>query len=455
MPLPWLKVHASRRYLVTESGEPFFWLGDTAWELFHRATREEADRYLQNRAERRYSVIQAVALAEFSGLTKPNRYGRVPLLQSADGVYDPTTPDLGVEEGADKQAAPANAASGEVITSLAGCYSYWDHVDYVIDRAAELGLYVALLPTWGDKYHIAWGEGPDIFTPDNARVYGRWIGERYRDRSNVIWVLGGDRPLVRARHFEIVRAMAEGLAEGDGGSHLRTFHPCGGSSSSHHVHEESWLDFNMIQSGHGQAEQRNYALIAKDYALVPPRPTFDAEPCYEDHPINFNAVNGYFDEADVRKAAYYGMLSGALGHTYGHHCIWSMNAELTDYYVMTWENAILRPGGAQMKHVRDLAESRPMLERVPDQGLLAANNEGANYAVAARGKRHAFLYSPNGLALRVAMGRIEGELASASWFDPRSGEYTAIGVIANEGEATFVPPLAGRGNDWVLVLDSV
>ncbi|QHT63213.1 DUF4038 domain-containing protein [Paenibacillus lycopersici] len=431
--LPWLKVSENRRYLVTEDGEPFFWLGDTAWELFHRATREDAAHYLANRAERGYTVIQAVALAEFGGLTKPNAYGRVPL-HKRNGAFDPASPDTDAEPGGS---------------------TYWDHVDYIVDLAAEHGLYVALLPTWGDKYHIAWGEGPDIFTPDNARTYGRWIGERYRDRSNVIWVLGGDRQLVQRRHFEIVCAMAEGIADGDGGRHLRTFHPNGGQSSSHHVHDEPWLDFNMIQSGHGHGERDNYKLVAADYARTPVKPTLEAEPCYEDHPRNFNPVNGYFDEADVRKAAYYGILSGGLGITYGHHCVWSFNAEPTSVFVMPWRNAILRPGAAQMQHVRQLAESRPMLERVPDQGLLAANEEGANYAAAARGERHAFIYSPNGLALQVAMGRIAGDEVTASWFDPRTGESTPIGQFPNTGERKFLPPMAGRGNDWVLVLDSL
>ncbi|SFJ79232.1 Putative collagen-binding domain of a collagenase [Paenibacillus sp. UNC496MF] len=432
--MPGLKVSENRRYLVTEDGEPFFWLGDTAWELFHRSTREEADHYLRNRAERGYTVIQAVGLAEFGGLTKPNAYGRVPLLRSADGAFDPSAPDTAAEPGG---------------------YSYWDHVDYVVDKAAELGLYIALLPTWGDKYHIAWGEGPDIFAPDNARTYGRWLGERCRDRSNVIWVLGGDRALTQRRHFEIVNAMAEGLAEGDGGRHLRTFHPMGGRSSSRHVHDEPWLDFNMIQSSHGLGEQSNHMLVAADYARTPVKPTLEAEPCYEDHPRGFNPVNGYFDEADVRKAAYYGVLAGGLGITYGHHCVWSLNTEPTSTFIMTWKQAILRPGAAQMRHVRTLAESRPMLERVPDQSLLAANEEGANYAVAARGERHAFLYSPNGLALRAAMGRIAGEEVDASWFDPRTGETTAIGRFPNAGETTFLPPQAGRGRDWVLVLDAV
>src|SRR4051812_47911966 len=79
---PSLKVSENKRFLVTADGRPFFWLGDTAWELFHRLNREEAVRYLRNRAERRFTVIQAVALAELNGLNDPNPYGHRPLLDN-------------------------------------------------------------------------------------------------------------------------------------------------------------------------------------------------------------------------------------------------------------------------------------------------------------------------------------------------------------------------------------
>jgi len=79
-PLPRLKVSDNRRFLVTADGRPFFWLADTAWELFHRLDRSEAEQYLTDRAAKGFTVIQAVVLAELDGLTEPNRYGYVPLI---------------------------------------------------------------------------------------------------------------------------------------------------------------------------------------------------------------------------------------------------------------------------------------------------------------------------------------------------------------------------------------
>jgi hypothetical protein len=125
-PLPRLRVAANRRFLVQADGTPFFWLGDTAWELFHRLDRGEADRYLECRARQGYTVIQAVAIAELDGHTVPNAYGHLPLVD-----LDPARPAL--------QDGPAN--------------DYWDHVDYIVDKANALGLYIGFLPTWGRYWH--------------------------------------------------------------------------------------------------------------------------------------------------------------------------------------------------------------------------------------------------------------------------------------------------------------
>ncbi|HMN27506.1 MAG TPA: DUF4038 domain-containing protein [Caldilineaceae bacterium] len=70
--LPRLRVSDNHRFLVTERGDPFFWLADTGWELFHRLRREEAAHYFATRQRQRFNVIQAVALAEFDGLHPPN-----------------------------------------------------------------------------------------------------------------------------------------------------------------------------------------------------------------------------------------------------------------------------------------------------------------------------------------------------------------------------------------------
>ncbi|RYZ80500.1 MAG: DUF4038 domain-containing protein, partial [Proteobacteria bacterium] len=73
-----LKISEDKHYFLTKDNKPFMWLGDTAWELFHRLNREQADKYLQDRAAKGFTVIQAVVLAELDGLNEPNAYGDKP-----------------------------------------------------------------------------------------------------------------------------------------------------------------------------------------------------------------------------------------------------------------------------------------------------------------------------------------------------------------------------------------
>jgi hypothetical protein len=339
--MPRLRVSGDHRSLVSESGEPFIYLADTAWELFHRLTREETDRYLEDRARKGFNVIQAVALAEFGGLTEPNADGELPLDKA-----DPSQPRE----------------------------AYFQHVDYAVRKAASLGLYTAMLPTWGDKVNKKWGQGPEIFTPENARVYGEWLGRRYRDQP-IIWVLGGDRPIENETQRAVWRSMADGLRAGDGGSHLFTYHPSGGKRSSEYVQSEPWLSFNMMQSGHARRDIANWKMIAADLALTPLRPTLDGEPCYEDHPVrSVKDKSQWFDEWDVRKLCYWGLLAGACGHTYGTHSIWSFwdgKSKLPTDQRTPWPEAMALPGSIQVGQARALVASRPWLQRVADQTLLA------------------------------------------------------------------------------------
>ena len=437
-PLPKLKVSDNRRFLVTETGQPFFWLGDTAWELFHRLNREEAIRYLEDRAAKGFTVIQAVALAELDGLKTPNPYGHRPLLDN-----DPTRPDV--------KGGPDN--------------DYWDHVDFIVREANRRGLYIGFLPTWGDKWNKKWGVGPEIFTPPNAEAYGRWLGQRYRD-AGLVWILGGDRPIENDTHREIIRAMARGLRRGDGGAHLITFHPVGGQGSAQYFHEETWLDFNMRQNGHSLEFTGRYDQTRKDYDRTPVKPVLDGEPVYEDHPVAFAPdKEGHSIAADVRRPLYWDLFSGAFGHTYGHHSVWQMWAPGRDPInrpLMPWSEAIQQPGANQMQHAKHLLLSRPFLTRVPDDSVIVADRvpssvpgSGRYRLVATRDTEgtYAMVYAPVGRSFKVRMDKIAGPQVKVWWFNPRDGTAKALGTFPNAGEREFTPPDYGEMLDWVLVLD--
>ncbi len=108
-----------------------------------------------------------------------------------------------------------------------------------------------------------------------------------------------------------------------------------------------------------------------------------------------------------------------------------------------------------MGHLRRLIESRPMLERMPDQSLLIGGaGEGAAHRRATRGRSYALIYSPDGAPFTVRLGVITGARLRASWFNPRTGETSFLETLENRGEHRFDPPgEAAIGNDWVLVLE--
>lgn len=439
-PLPKVKVSENERFLMQENGKPFFYLGDTAWELFHRLNREEAETYLRNRAERRFTVVQAVALAELDGLNDPNAYGHKPLVNN-----DPTKPD--VKEG------PAN--------------DYWDHVDFIVNKANAMGIYVGFLPTWGDKFNKKWGQGPEIFTVQNAEVYGEWLGKRYKD-AGIIWIVGGDRPIENDTHREITRALARGLRRGDVGAHLITYHPSGGGGSSTWFHEESWLDFNMRQNGHVPEFTGRYDKTFDDYKRTPVKPVLDGEPIYEDHPVSFKAKElGHSISGDVRRPLYWNLFVGAFGHTYGHHSVWQMWSEgrkPVNNPLMPWSEAINQPGAAQMQHGRALMESRPFFTRIPDDSVIVPASVATSVPGAGRYRfvatrdtdgTYAMIYAPVSRSFKVNLGVIKGTSVKAWWFNPRDGKATAIGTYENKGEREFTPPDKGEMIDWVLVLDDL
>jgi hypothetical protein len=335
---------------------------------------------------------------------------------------------------------------------------YWDHVDWVIDKAASLDLYIGLLPTWGDKWNKKWGVGPEIFTPANAAAYGQWLGRRYRDRP-IIWILGGDRPVENDTHRAIVRALASGLRQGDGGRHLLTFHPTGGQTSSTWFHDDDWLSFNMHQTGH-RDRGPTWERLEADYRRSPTKPVLDGEPLYEDHPINFDAMKfGFSSDWQVRRPAYWHVFAGACGHTYGCHNIWQMLAPgrtPISWAHRYWYESLDLWGAGDMRHVKNLVLSRPYFTRVPDQSLIASeigtDDEHVRATRDSEGS-YAFVYTPLGRKVTVDLARLSGNTLRAWWYDPRHGTATEIGTFARQGTREFTPPIAGKGNDWVLVLD--
>lgn len=439
-----------RRYLVSGNDEPFYWLADTAWQFFWWTTDESARAYLRRRQELGFTVVLSTLLPFKVPYTDPSACGGAPFVED-----DPSKPDA---------ESP-----------------YWRHVDYCVDTAAELGMYIGLLPTWGRYVNGPLpkddrSETTDaVFTEESAYIYGRFLGGRYGGRENVVWVFGGDRrPDWQGDRTAVYEAMVEGSMAGVAGlgrhpdchdpsepslgGLLKTYHPGGGMTSSTWFHTAPWLDFNMSQSGHAAKDLKTlWSLVENDYGLAPVKPALNGEPNYENHPVNWNVENEWFDDYDARKGAYLGVFAGGFGNTYGTWSTWQIQRpDVADFL----------PGLTQMQHLRRLMESRPFLGRIPDQELVAVQSAGSSPLPARATRDHdgswAMVYLPGTQhTVTIDMNRLSGRQMRAWWY------RTSDGVVCSQdgtetdapfdeaprgGEVVFTSPDAD-GPDWVLVLD--
>jgi hypothetical protein len=465
---PWangkLQVAPGRHFLQHQNGKHFFYLADTSWSIFERLTREDAEMYLKDSAAKGFTVVQAVALRRMS--RSGNAYRDSPL-GLTNGRYDPT--EIITTPGND----PLDAVA----------YDYWDHVDYVLDKAEEQGLYVALLPTWGNYVSgttsYAFHMSSNIFTVRAARTYGEFLGRRYGHRPNIIWVLGGDRSAVypNGDFRAIWRSMAEGIGRGVTGEPLQwnedhpawdqllmTYHPrrVDDPGSSLWFHDDPWLDFNGIESQSWDVADK----VQTDWNMSPPKPTALLEGRYEAESANESVLAaGAFEQ---RYQLYHAMFSGSLGYAYGHKRIWRLSTG-----VEPWQDALNDPGRVSMTHMRKLFEGFPdaqLLRRIPDETLLdgatgTAQREDLLVAMRGGDGEFALAYSTNGRDISLNLAKLATGTADAFWLNPRTGEFadsSGRGVSGAFRQVStgvggsielFDPPGSPRaGNDWVLKL---
>jgi hypothetical protein len=411
-----IEVDASGRHFVDGFGRPFFWLGDTAWPLIAQYTRDEAERYLGDRSRKGFNVVQCVvAWGGGSGFEQsapgPNYAGELPWL---DGPAKPN---------------PA----------------YFDHVDCLLAYAAERGIILALLPTWG--YYVNNARAIDV---SSARAYGRWLGDRYRGQPNIVWVNGGDR--LPTGFEEVYRALARGLLEGDHGAHLITYHPCGWRSSSQFFHQEDWLDFNMIQTWTEWA--KIHPAVVADGLLWPRKPVVLAEPAYENGP---EYPQGPITSLIVRREAWWAFMGGGF-FTYGQDRMWRMGPG--------WDSTFDTPGAIQMGVFREIATSRGWWRMSPDQGLFASgvgSERLLNTALRSVDGDCAMLYLSSQCHTLVHLDKIATRQVRATLVDPRGGEARNAGIFAtgNLGEGDFPEArtqwfsVPVHWEDAVLILDAV
>ncbi|MFC4947233.1 DUF4038 domain-containing protein [Pseudonocardia sp. GCM10023141] len=390
----------------TRNGAPFFWLADTAWSLFVNLNRSETEQYLDARAAQGFTVVQAAAVFPLAGGPGPNQYGDAPF---SSGLAEPSV-------------TPGNLSDDEEQ------YDYWDHVDFVLDQAAQRGMVVAIAPVW------AAGQVGDLLTAGNAKGFGEFLGKRYAAGANVVWMLGGDAPAEGAQ--DVWRGLAAGLRDG-GGQQLIGYYPGAGQTSAGMFGADDPTDFDLLQGGQCRNYDERATLLATTYDAG--RPFVDAGPIYEGHPY-CDGADGVATALDVRREAYLSVLAGAAGHTYGNSTVWPFRAG--DDPGAGWSGALQAPGAGQMREIAALLASRP-----------AVGPDGSDRALAAN-RSTVLAYSAAGKAVEVNLAALSGRTVQPWWFDPRTGAATKLDARPRSGTSSFTPP-AGEGDsqDQVLVID--
>jgi hypothetical protein len=443
-----IKVSKDGHFFEDENGKPFIWLGDTAWRLFANLDSTEIITYFKTRKKQGFNVIQCSLL--HGGIDEKNNYGQTAFINNDLTKHNP---------------------------------EWWQYADYIIKKGSEYGFQLAILPAWSRTYTETLPKDepkPKIFESDTVAAYnfGYFVANRYKAYKNIIWVLGGD---AYPKKHVIYENLAKGIDDAYGpelrNQNMLTYHPNGGTyrapatSSGEFYHSKKWLDFNMIQSGH-RIGNRNFERIFEDYLRQPVKPTIDAEPCYEHHPNIHNYSNGEIFANHVRNRAYWSILAGAAGFTYGATGMYDMSkperkgkmSHFKDY----WYDAINYEGAQQMIHVKSLFESRSYTypPHMPDSTLVLNHTKKTeSHVQVARtiNYENIIAYFTDGSPAQLDIFKSNEKKYICYWYNPRDGKtYDAKGKPSKKGfiitktkvAPKFIPPgKVGENNDWVLVLD--
>jgi len=399
-----LKVGESRRYLVDQKNVPFLLQGDAAWSLIVGLTKAETEQYLKNRCQKGFNTI-LVNLTEHKFCRNPpkNAYEEEPFTKPGDF----STPNE----------------------------KYFTHVDWVIKKAAEYGIQVLLAPIYLGYEGTDEGWIKEVMASNLEKCfnYGAYIGERYKDFNNIIWIMGGDRnPGPALQHVNMI---ALGIKKYDK-RHLFTAHCHPENSPVDQYCSGGWLDFNTTYT---------YAIVHSkllyDYNRTPIMPFLLIESTYEGE---HNA-----SEVQIKRQAYWAVLCGGFGHVFGNRPIW--------LFEKGWQAAMDIQGSTSMMHWGRLFRSRKWYELVPDQQHEVVTKglgefRGLDYLSVARTMNgcRVIAYMPTSRTITIDLSKINGDRVKAWWFDPQTGITTSRGEFETHGLEFFTPPKEG---DWILVVD--
>jgi hypothetical protein len=385
-----LSVAKSGHYLTDANGVPYLIQGDAAWSLIAQLRREDVDIYLANRRERGFNAI-LVSLIEhrFATSAPNNAYGEPPFLSPGDF----TRPNE----------------------------AYFAHVDWVLHRAAEEGFAVLLAPCYAGfaAGNEGWYREMVAAGPERMRLFGEYLGRRYRSIDNIIWVNAGD---YNPPDKTLVRAVAEGIRS-ESPEALQTVHAAPEAASLDYWASEPWLRLNAVYT---------YApvhLAMRQQRERPERvPYFLIESAYE----NEHKATG----SRLRMQAYQAMLFGAAGHVFGNNPIWHFDGPGIYRAPTTWKQALNSEGASSMTNLHVLMNTLRWWQMVPDlDGTLLVEGlgppEARAVAAVAEDSGVAVAYVPTPRDIVINLDRLTGARVRARWYQPLNGRFVGEEWVLN------------------------
>ena len=428
-----LRVSEGRRHLEHLDGTPFFWLGDTWWMGLCKRLKWPGDyqELIADRVAKGFSVIQIVA-----------------------GLY----PDMDAfdRRGENEAGFPWDKDFLRINPA------YFDMADLRIFRLVESGLLPCIVGCWG--YFICW------MGAEKMKKHWRHLVARY-GALPVVWCLAGEGSMPfylsetaeddRRSQKERWTQLAAYLHSVDPFGHPVTIHPS--DSARNVVTDASLLDFDMLQTGHGDRRSLpgTMELVTRSYEAQPRLPVINGEVCYEGI--------GEACRQEVQRMMFWTcMLSGACGHTYGANGIWQVNSHEKLYgpspHGMAWGNtpwqeACQLPGSAQVALGKKLLERHQWWRFEPHPEWVEPHWTQADclkpHAAGIPGEVRVIYLPLCEHDFRVT--GIEPDVAyRALLFNPADGAERDLGPVSTDEAGCWRLPMRRLPiyQDWVIVLDT-
>jgi len=413
-----LKIGPEKRFLVKEDGSPFVWIGETNW-FFAKLPPETIDEILDKRSKQGFTIMFVSCRED---------------LYNGDGPGSINNPNE----------------------------NWWKYLDDYIIKCEQRNMYVGITLGWWGK--IKSHSAKELYQ------YGKWVGNRYKQNNNIVWLTLGETGSYSRKTTlpeEKVRALVRGIRDGDTGNKLLTIHADYKRGTSL-TNDAEICDFNNWQTSQWccpddlpRKDDRNWTVwkaIEFDYNKRyngKTKPTLDSEAWYEKNKDFCGATPFY-----VRRRAYFTILAGAFGHTYGAGGIWDglnsknkCSGSALDALNYKGAEQIGFLSGFLHKLKNNLLKMRPNQEFIIGENPMSYDEH--LQASVANDASFALVYSPSGASFRLDLSMLNSKKLKMMWFNPRENSYTNEEIVQENNDLFDPPGKKQPGNDWMLIIGKV